>query len=95
MSRPVAKQSLQEYYDEGSEAALQPARSLLQAAGAVFEEHRGVGVPGAVIAELARSEGCDLIVMGSRGLGANTAALIGSVAQATLEHASVPVLLVK
>jgi nucleotide-binding universal stress UspA family protein len=91
----VAKQSLQEYYDEGSEAALQPARSLLQAAGAVFKEHRGVGAPGAVIAELARSEGCDLIVMGSRGLGANTAALIGSVAQATLEHASVPVLLVK
>ena len=91
----VAKQSLQEYYDEGSEAALQPARSLLQSAGVVFKEHRGVGVPGAVIAELARSEGCDLIVMGSRGLGANTAALIGSVAQATLEHASVPVLLVK
>ena len=91
----VAKQSLQEYYDEGSEAALQPARSLLQSAGVVFKEHRGVGAPGAVIAELARNEGCDLIVMGSRGLGANTAALIGSVAQATLEHASVPVLLVK
>jgi nucleotide-binding universal stress UspA family protein len=36
-----------------------------------------------------------MIVMGSRGLGANTGALLGSVAQGTLEYATVPVLLVR
>ncbi len=91
----VAKQSLQEYYDERSEAALQSARGLLQGAGAIVKEHRSIGIPGATIAELARSEGCDMIVMGTRGLGSHTAALVGSVAQSTLEHASVPVLLVR
>jgi nucleotide-binding universal stress UspA family protein len=33
--------------------------------------------------------------MGTRGLASHTGALVGSVAQATLEHAEVPVLLVK
>ena len=52
-------------------------------------------MPGPVIAEMANKEGCELIVMGTRGLGAHPAALLGSVAQSTLEHAKVPVLLVK
>ena len=36
-----------------------------------------------------------MIIMGVRGLGTHVGAVIGSVAQATLEHASVPVLMVK
>ena len=36
-----------------------------------------------------------MIVMGVRGLGSHVGAAVGSVAQATLEHASVPVLMVK
>jgi nucleotide-binding universal stress UspA family protein len=36
-----------------------------------------------------------LIVMGARGLGTHTAALLGSVAQSAIEHAGVPVLVVK
>jgi len=91
----VAKQSLQEYYQERSEAALKPARVLLDASGVAYQEHQRVGAPGPTIAEVARAQGCDLIVMGTRGLANHTAALLGSVAQSTIEHAGVPVLLVK
>jgi nucleotide-binding universal stress UspA family protein len=91
----VASRSLDEYYQERSEAALKPARALLDASGVAYQEHQRVGAPGPTIAEVARAQGCDLIVMGARGLANHTAALLGSVAQGTIEHAGVPVLLVK
>ena len=91
----VAKENLDDYYRERNEQALAPARALLAAAGVVPHEHRRVGNPGPMIAELAQTEDCDLIVMGTRGLGTHTGALLGSVAQGTAEHAGVPVLLVK
>ena len=88
--------TLDDYYRERSEQALAPARALLTAAGLVPHEHRRVGKPGPTIAEFARTENCDLIVMGTRGLGRHTGALLGSVAQGTAEQQwGVPVLLVK
>ena len=91
----VAGETLDEYYRERSESALAPARALLDAAGVSYKEHLRVGNPGPAIAEVARSLSCDLIVMGTHGLGSRAAALLGSVAQTTVEHSSVPVLLVK
>ena len=91
----VASRSLEEYYQERSEAALAPARALLDAEGLAYEALRRVGVPGPTIAEVAQAQGCDLIVMGTRGLGMPTAAVLGSVAQSATEHSTVPVLLVK
>jgi YjbE family integral membrane protein len=91
----VTKHSLQEHYDERHEAALAPARALLSPTGLAFEEHRHVGTPGETIAKTAQALDCDLIVMGTRGLGPRTAALLGGVAQDTIEHADAPVMLVK
>jgi YjbE family integral membrane protein len=91
----VAGETLDEYYRERGETAIGPARALLDAAGVSYKEHLRVGSPGPAIAEVARSLSCDLIVMGTRGLDSRAAALLGSVAQATIEHSSVPVLLVK
>jgi len=91
----VASRSLDEYYQERGEAALAPARALLDAEGLSYDALHRVGSPGAKIAETAHELGSDLIVMGTRGLGSHTAALIGSVAQSTAEHSPVPVLLVK
>jgi YjbE family integral membrane protein len=91
----IPGKTLEEYHAERSEQALAPARALLDSAGVPHKDHAHVGHPGRVIAQVAESEGCDLIVMGTRGLGSHTAALIGSVAQSTVEHAGVPVLLVK
>jgi YjbE family integral membrane protein len=91
----VAGETLDDYYRERSEQALAPARALLAAAGLAPHEHRRVGDPGPLISEVAQAEDCDHIVMGARGLGTHTGALLGSVARSTVENASTPVLLVK
>jgi YjbE family integral membrane protein len=91
----VASGSIEDYHRERSEQALAGARQALGEAGVPFQEHRRVGAPGESIAATAAELGCDLIVMGSRGLGTHTGALLGSVAAATLEHAGVPVLVVR
>ena len=91
----VGGKPVEEYHRERSDQALAPARALLEAAGVPFEEHQLVGIPGPTIARVAHETGCHLIVMGARGLGSHVGAVVGSVAQATLEHASVPVLMVK
>ena len=91
----VEVRSLEDYHHERSDQALRAARDKLQAEGLTFHEHRHVGDPGATIASVAATEDCDLIVMGARGLGSHTAGQLGSVAVSTLEHASVPVLVVR
>lgn len=95
VSNFIASQTLEEYHKERSDAALVPARSLLDAAGLKYQVHEQVGDAGNVIAALAKQLGCDQIVMGTRGLGGGAAALMGSVTQRTVQHAAVPVLLVK
>ncbi|WP_165043951.1 MULTISPECIES: universal stress protein [unclassified Adlercreutzia] len=52
------------------------------------------GVPQGLVLKYAHDHGCDLIVMGSRGLGA-IQGLLGSVSQAVLQHADIPVLIIK
>lgn len=51
-------------------------------------------VPGEQIVAYAEDHGCDLIVMGSRGLGA-LRGILGSVSSHVLRQAKVPVLIVK
>jgi YjbE family integral membrane protein len=91
----VAADSIDDYHLERAEQALAEARQVLRAAALAVHEHRRVGEPGRCIAEVAAATGCDLIVMGARGLGTHTAGLLGSVAVATLEQAGVPVLVVR
>ena len=95
VARFVAGEALNDYHRERSEAAMAPARAMLGAAGLAFKEHIHLGDPGEQIAQVAHAQDCDLIVMGTRGLGSHAAAIIGSVAQGTLAESNVPVLLVK
>ncbi len=95
VARFVTKEALQEYRAEQADQALAGARAALRDAGLPFKEHQRVGSPGATIAEVARAEQCDLVVLGTRGQGMASSALLGSVAQSALEHSPVPVLLVK
>ena len=53
------------------------------------------GHPSDVILERLREGRHDLLVMGTRGLGRVGSALLGSVAQAVLHAAEVPVLVVR
>ena len=94
MSRFVPGENLKDSHAERAEKALAFARTQLGEAGVSFKEHQRIGDPPVGIAEVAQEEGCDPIVMGTRGLGTHTAGLIGSVAQGTVRGAG-PVLLVR
>ena len=95
VTRFVAGQAVGDYHHEKAQAALAPSKALLEGAQVTHKTHERVGEPGLSIAEAARDLGCDLIVMGARGLGTHTAALLGSVTQGAIERAGVPVLVVK
>ncbi len=71
-----------------AEEALAGGRSVLERARVTYTEHvvAGDNAHSAII-EVARENGCGLIVMGTRGLGPVTGLLLGSVAQSVLEQA--------
>ncbi|MCI4429499.1 MAG: YjbE family putative metal transport protein [Burkholderiales bacterium] len=90
----VAGSTLEDYYRDNADQVLAPVRAALSAAGVAFKAEYRVGEPGETIAQEAQERRCDLIVMGTRGMGASAGALLGSVAQAAAAASSVPVLLV-
>ncbi|MDH5534976.1 MAG: universal stress protein [Betaproteobacteria bacterium] len=95
VSRFVAKDALEDYHRENSAKALERARKTLDDAGAKYSYHTLVGKPWEAISEYAAANHCDQIVMGTRGLGSYTGALLGSVAQGVAQLSPVPVVLVK
>ncbi|WP_046113536.1 universal stress protein [Aquincola tertiaricarbonis] len=80
---------------EAGESALQSAQALLDAAGLAYEVEITTGDPAQQIVEVAEREQCDAIVMGTFGHGALSEALLGSVSQEVLQHAGVPVTIVR
>ena len=84
------------------DARLQEANFILQKAEeAVGEQNIKVhtelieGSPAAAILAVAETRQSDLIIMGSRGLGPLTGALLGSTSQKVISHAPCPVLIVR
>ena len=64
-----------------------PALAILQAAGLECETEIGVGDPAHTLVDIIENTGCDAVLIGARGKGAITSALLGSVSQ-ELAHAS-------
>jgi YjbE family integral membrane protein len=95
VTRFIPGQTIEDYHHERADEALAPARALLDAAGIAHQDHMRIGDPGPTIAAAAGELGCDMVVMGTRGLGAQAGALLGSVAHAAVQHSPVPVLLVR
>ena len=91
----VAHEEIERYYHDEGIAALQPARKLLDQAGVAYTFNTAVGDPAETIARYVREQGCRQIVMGTRGLGAVSGMLMGSVATKVIHLSDVPVLLVK
>lgn len=91
----VSKEALRKYHHDHGVEALAKARARLDSKAVPYTFHLLVGDPGAMISQYAREKGCDLIVMGRRGLGSFTGGLLGSVAHKVLHLAEQPVLLVK
>ncbi|EDO45800.1 predicted protein [Nematostella vectensis] len=56
-------------------------------------EVRG-GKPGETICQCSKDEHCDLILMGSRGLGSIRRTILGSVSDYVLHHAHVPTIII-
>ena len=89
-----AAQIKQYHHDEGMKV-LAAAREKLDVAGTAYQSHLFVGEPAEVVARYAKEQGCDEIVIGTRGLSGISSLLVGSVAIKIIHLAEVPVVLVK
>jgi nucleotide-binding universal stress UspA family protein len=75
--------------------ALVTARALLDAAGVAYTPEVLLGPVAETIARFASEQGCDQIVIGSRGLSAIGSVLVGSVTPDLVALTNLPVTLVK
>ena len=91
----VGKEAVDAYYAEESAKVLDPVVKYLGRHGLQVKSVSKVGNAGDTIAQLAKSGKFDLVVIGSRGHGALTGLVMGSVATRVLAHCEVPVLLVR
>lgn len=74
---------------------LAPCREHCEESGVKYKALVRCGGPGRTIVQVAQIEGCDLIVMGSRGLSDFSGMVLGSVSHRVLRHATMPVLIVR
>lgn len=93
--RSIKPEELARMEREWSEAAIAPARQILQAADITCHEHMAQGEVAQTVARLAKDLGCDQIVMGTRGQSSLGGLLMGSVATKVLQLADLPVTFVK
>lgn len=88
-------ETLDEIEKKHSEVVLAPISERLNAVGLRFRLESRAGDPSHAIADCATDLGCDMIVMGTRGMGAVANLVLGSVATKVVHLSKVPVLLVK
>jgi nucleotide-binding universal stress UspA family protein len=95
MGLAVGRRQIQAYYQEEGDARLAAAKRKLEAAGIGFSARVLVGPVAESIVNFAKQQGCDLIVIGTRGMTGIGRALLGSTASKVLHISNTPVLLVK
>ncbi len=93
--KPVGHEALQRYYREEGEDALRAAKKLFDRAKLACNIHIVVGAIAESIAGEAKKLKCDLIIMGTHGMGAVSGMLLGSIATKTVHLAPCPVVLVR
>lgn len=93
--KPVSHESLQRYYREEGEDALRAAKRLFDRAKLACAIHILVGPIAESLAGEAKKLKCDLIIMGTHGMGAISGMLLGSVATKTVHLAPCPVVLIR
>ena len=93
--KPIGHEALQRYYREEGEDALRGAKKLLDRANLACTMHILVGPIAETLAGEAKKLKCDMIVMGTHGMGAVSGMLLGSVATRTVHLAHCPVILVR
>lgn len=90
----VNREMIDTYYREEGEKALAPSRQLLDDAGLQYLARVLVGDIALTLVEHARTTGCRMICMGTRGLAAIPNLVLGSVSNKVLHLTTLPVLLV-
>jgi nucleotide-binding universal stress UspA family protein len=91
----IDKAELERWRAEQGEANLAPAKKKLQRAKLQFRSHVLVGPAAQTIVRHAAKTKCDLIVLGSSGMGAAGNLLAASVAAKVLDLATLPVLVAR
>ncbi len=91
----VTHEKMAELQRQHSEAVLAAAEGLLKGAAVPYTKEILVGDIAAAIARRAEEQGCDNIVMGTRGMTAISNLVMGSVATKVVHLAKLPVTLVK
>lgn len=94
VTRFFTAEMIESYYREEGEKALVSARKMLEEAGIDYQEKVLVGHIAQAIIQYAEEEDCDHIYMGTRGLGAVTSVVMGSVTHKIIALSHVPVTLV-
>ena len=84
--------TMQAAHQEASDAALQPVRQMLDAAGLPYSVHSAVGEKAAAIVAEAQRLGCDHIVVGTGRKNSLLRFVEGSITNQLLELTNVPVL---
>ena len=92
---PITQEELDKMQLNHGQLQLAPARKLLVDSGRPYREHVLIGDPAAEIVRVAKAEGVDAIVMGTRGMRALGNLALGSTATKVIHLAEVPVTLVK
>ncbi len=91
----VSQENLNSYYQDEGEKALAPMCKLLDEAGVHYSKHIKVGPVAETIAQFAKEQHCDQIIMSTHGRSGLKHILMGSVATDVVRISEVPVLLVK
>ncbi|BDI32119.1 universal stress protein [Capsulimonas corticalis] len=87
--------SEQKYIVDFQNEAIRAAGQIAEKYGAPYCGRKEIGNTAAVIVDAAEQEHCDLIVLGSRGLGGVQSFLLGSISRRIAHYAHCPVLVVK
>ena len=93
--RPSELRHLEAPLREAAEKLFASTRKVLEGAGIEYTTHVEFADPATAIADYAQGHHCDLIVMGTRGLGAIAQITLGSVSNKVLHLTAIPVMLVK
>jgi len=86
--------AIEEFYEDEAKAALAESEALLDRSGIIYQKATRVGNIAECIKAHATEQGCDHIVMGSRGLGAAGSLFLGSTTLKVLHTVHIPVVLI-
>ena len=95
LSRFVGKAQIRDYYRDEGEARLASAKKLLERAGIGYQARVLVGPVAETLVAHAKERRCDMIFIGTRGMGAAGNMLLGSTATKVLHLSTVPVLVAR